>query len=280
MAAGVDSMVTDEKGVIEAVGLSKVFIDSEGESLKALDDFNLRIHSGEFVSLLGPSGCGKSTFLRILAGLETATEGAVSLDGEVIDGPNYRRGLVFQNPKLFPWMSVFENVAFGLRSRGIYRENKSKVMEYIDMVGLGEFSRAFPHQLSGGMAQRAALARAVINTPEVLCLDEPLGALDAFTRMNMQDELLRVWNIHRLTMIMVTHDIDEAIYLSDRIVVMRPRPGKIDSVVTVGFPRPRDRGSEAFVKMRHELLKIFHFQRDFQRETAQTVGCTTAERAM
>jgi ABC-type nitrate/sulfonate/bicarbonate transport system ATPase subunit len=261
MAAGIDSMVTGEKGVIEAVGLSKVFTDSEGECLEALNDFNLRVHSGEFVSLLGPSGCGKSTFLRILAGLETATEGAVSLDGEVITGTDYRRGLVFQNPKLFPWMSIYENVAFGLRSRGIYRENKSRVMEYIDMVGLGEFSRAFPYQLSGGMAQRAALARALINAPEVLCLDEPLGALDAFTRMNMQDELLRIWNTHRLTMIMVTHDVDEAIYLSDRIVTMRPRPGKIDSIVTVNFPRPRDRESEAFIKMRHELLKMFHFQR-------------------
>jgi ABC-type nitrate/sulfonate/bicarbonate transport system ATPase subunit len=276
MAARIDSMVTGEKGVIEAVGLSKVFSDSEGECLEALNGFNLRVRSGEFVSLLGPSGCGKSTFLRIVAGLETATEGSVSLDGEVITGTNYKRGLVFQSPKLFPWMSVYENVAFGPRSLGIYRENKSKVMEYINMVGLGEFSRAFPHQLSGGMAQRAALARALINAPEVLCLDEPLGALDAFTRMNMQDELLRVWNTHRVTMIMVTHDVDEAIYLSDRIVIMRPRPGKIDSIVAVDFPRPRDRNSEAFTKMRHELLQIFHFQR----ETVQAGGRPANERLL
>lgn len=250
-------MVAKEPGVIEAIRLSKTFSDAEGENLEALDDFNLKIRPGEFVSLLGPSGCGKSTFLRIMAGLERATEGTVRLDGEEVNGTDYRRGLVFQNPKLFPWMSLYENVAFGLRSRGVYKENRHKVMEYLDMVGLSDFSQAYPYQLSGGMAQRAALARALINTPEVLCLDEPLGALDTFTRLSMQDELLRIWNACKLTVIMVTHDVDEAIYLSDRIAIMRPRPGRIESIVEVEMPHPRDRESSDFATLRHDILHHF-----------------------
>lgn len=254
-------MVTRGAGVIEAICLSKAFSDAEGETLEALHDFNLKIDPGEFVSLLGPSGCGKSTFLRILAGLESATEGVVRLDGEVVNGTDYRRGLVFQSPKLFPWMNLYENVAFGLRSRGLYKENKHKVMEYLDMVGLSDFFLAYPYQLSGGMAQRAALARALINTPEVLCLDEPLGALDTFTRLNTQDELLRIWKACKLTVIMVTHDVDEAIYLSDRIAIMRPRPGRIEAIVSVRIPHPRDRESEVFVGLRRDILRFFDFSR-------------------
>ena len=260
MAEGADPMVMRETGVIEATHLSKAFSDTEGENLEALSDFNLRIQPGEFVSLLGPSGCGKSTFLRILAGLESATGGTVRLDGEVVNGTDYRRGLVFQHPKLFPWMNLYENVAFGLRSRGIYKENKHKIMEYLDMVGLADFSRSYPYQLSGGMAQRAALARALINSPEVLCLDEPLGALDTFTRLNMQDELLRIWEACGLTIIMVTHDVDEAIYLSDRIVVMRPRPGRVEAIVDVEMTRPRNRESGAFATLRHDILRFFDFE--------------------
>ena len=252
-------MVMRETGVIEATHLSKAFSDTEGENLEALSDFNLRIQPGEFVSLLGPSGCGKSTFLRILAGLESATGGTVRLDGEVVNGTDYRRGLVFQQPKLFPWMNLYENVAFGLRSRGIYRENKHKVMEYLDMVGLADFSRSYPYQLSGGMAQRAALARALINSPEVLCLDEPLGALDTFTRLNMQDELLNLWQRSGHMMLMVTHDIDEALYLGTRVVVMAPRPGRIRVDMKNDMPYPRNRTSSAFLKFRKDVLEMLDF---------------------
>ncbi len=259
MAEGADPMVMRETGVIEATHLSKAFSDTEGENLEALSDYNLRIQPGEFVSLLGPSGCGKSTFLRILAGLESATGGTVRLDGEVVNGTDYRRGLVFQQPKLFPWMNLYENVAFGLRSRGIYRENKHKVMEYLDMVGLADFSRSYPYQLSGGMAQRAALARALINSPEVLCLDEPLGALDTFTRLNMQDELLNLWQRSGHMMLMVTHDIDEALYLGTRVVVMAPRPGRIRVDMKNDIPYPRNRTSSAFLKFRKDVLEMLDF---------------------
>jgi NitT/TauT family transport system ATP-binding protein/sulfonate transport system ATP-binding protein len=220
---------------------------------------DLVIAPGEFVSLIGPSGCGKSTLLRLVAGLEEATSGEIFLDGEPVGGPDPDRGLVFQNPYLFPWLDIRGNVAFGLKARGRYAAEKTLVGRYLELVGLERFGKVFPHHLSGGMAQRAALARALINRPLVLLLDEPLGALDAFTRMNMQDEILRIREEERITMLMVTHDVDEAIYLSDRIVVMTSGPGRVETVIGVPLSRPRARNTPDFLGLRGRILEILHF---------------------
>ena len=199
------------------------------------------------------------TLLRLIAGLDAPSGPEVIVGGELITGPSAERGLVFQDPNLFPWLSVRKNIEAGLVARGVLGEKRAEVQEYMRLVGLEEFANAFPHHLSGGMAQRAALARALINHPKVLLLDEPLGALDAFTRMRMQGEVLRLWQARRTTMLFVTHDIDEAIYMSDRIVIMTPRPGRIDQVMPVALSRPRDRSSPDFLRLRSQILELLHF---------------------
>jgi ABC-type nitrate/sulfonate/bicarbonate transport system ATPase subunit len=246
-------------GLIEIEKLCKSFPQNEGDAIVVLDNVDLHFESGEFVSLIGPSGCGKSTLLRIIAGLTPSDSGRVTLDGEAVSAPGFERGLVFQDPTLFPWMTVYENIAYGLRSRGIYKEEKQNIPAYFRLVGLAGFEKSYPHHLSGGMAQRAALARALVNKPKVLLLDEPLGALDAFTRMNMQDEILKIWEEQRMTAVMVTHDVDEAIYMAMRIVVMSARPAKIEQVINVGIGRPRRRDDPDFLALRAKILKILHF---------------------
>lgn len=246
-------------GEIKVEKVVKRFPQQDSEDVIALSGIDLKINAGEFVSLIGPSGCGKSTLLRLIAGLNGATEGKLYIDDEEINKPSYERGLVFQNPMLFPWINIHDNVAFGLKARGVYKAKKAEVDEFIDLVGLSGFRKSYPHQLSGGMAQRASLARALVNHPKVLLLDEPLGALDAFTRMNMQDELIRIWKERGTTMIMVTHDIDEAIYLSDRVIVMSPRPAKIESIIEVNIPRPRARNNPEFLRLRSKILEILNF---------------------
>jgi len=260
-------MVTAEKtlpraGAIVFENVRKIFVDPEGREVEALSSVKLAIQPGEFVSLVGPSGCGKSTLLRLVAGLETATEGVIKLDDEVIEGPHYLRGLVFQDPTLFPWLTVRRNIAAGLEARGIAKQQQDEVDKYIELVGLTGFGDSFPHQLSGGMAQRAALARALVNHPKVLLLDEPLGALDAFTRMQLQDEILRIWQDRGTTEVFVTHDIDEAIYLSDRIIVMTPRPGKIQEIIEVPIGRPRSRNHPDFFRLRSRILEVLHFAKE------------------
>jgi ABC-type nitrate/sulfonate/bicarbonate transport system ATPase subunit len=246
-------------GTIQAERLRKTFTQTDGQSITVLNNVNAEIKAGEFISLIGPSGCGKSTFLRTVAGLITADEGKIKLDDDEIRKPGYDRGLVFQDPTLFPWLTAYENIAFGLRTRNIYKEKKSDVTHFIKLVGLNGFEKSYPHQLSGGMAQRASLARALVNHPKVLLLDEPFGALDAFTRMNMQDELINIWKERGTTTIMVTHDVDEAIYLSDRIFVMSARPAKIESVIDVKQSRPRARDAPDFLHLRAKILQILHF---------------------
>lgn len=246
-------------GEITVEGVIKRFPQQDAEDVIALSGIDLKIEAGEFVSLIGPSGCGKSTLLRLIAGLNGADEGKLYIDGEEISQPSYERGLVFQNPMLFPWLNVHDNVAFGLRARSIYQDNKSEVDKFIELVGLASFYKSYPHQLSGGMAQRVSLARALVNHPKVLLLDEPLGALDAFTRMNMQDELIRIWQERQTTMIMVTHDVDEAIYLSDRVIVMTPRPAKIETCIEVKLSRPRARNNPEFLSLRSKILEILNF---------------------
>ncbi len=254
-------MVTTEKsgGALSVKNAVKRFTQPNGEEITALNGVNLEVDSGSFVSFIGPSGCGKSTLLRLIAGLEKPTSGELSLDGVPITKAGYERGLVFQNPTLFSWLTIYDNIAFSLRARGIYKEKKELVNEYLELVGLKDFAGAYPHQLSGGMAQRASIARALVGHPKVLLLDEPLGALDAFTRMNMQDEILRIWREKHMTMIMVTHDVDEAIYLSDKIVVMSPRPAKIEKIISVDIAGKRARNNPEFLRLRSEILEILHF---------------------
>ncbi len=244
--------------------LSKSFPagDNSDERRLALDAVSLSLAAGELVCLLGPSGCGKSTLLRLLAGLEVPDSGELLIGGDLITEPGEERGLVFQDPNLFPWLTVRRNIEAGLVARGVLQEQRHEVDEFMRLVGLEGFGDSYPHHLSGGMAQRVALARALINHPKVLLLDEPLGALDAFTRMRMQDEVLRLWQARGTTMLLVTHDIDEAIYMSDRIVIMTPRPGRIDRVIPVPLERPRDRSSHEFLQLRGSILELLHFAGD------------------
>jgi ABC-type nitrate/sulfonate/bicarbonate transport system ATPase subunit len=226
---------------------------------RALDGVSLSMAAGELASLVGPSGCGKSTLLRLIAGLDLPDSGELMVGAESITGPNAERGLVFQDPNLFPWLTVRRNVQAGLKARGVLQQKRGEVDEFIRLVGLESFANAYPHHLSGGMAQRAALARALINHPKVLLLDEPLGALDAFTRMRMQDEVLRLWEARGTTMLLVTHDIDEAIYMSDRILIMTSRPGQIERSIEIILERPRQRDSSEFLRLRSEILQHLHF---------------------
>ena len=225
---------------------------------QVLDDVSFSLGAGELISLVGPSGCGKSTLLRLVAGLDAADSGDLLIGAEPITGPNAERGLVFQDPNLFPWLTVRRNIQAGLVARGVLHEKKNEVDEFMRLVGLEIFANVYPHHLSGGMAQRTALARALINHPKILLLDEPLGALDAFTRMRMQDEVLRLWQARRTTMLLVTHDIDEAIYMSDRIMIMTPRPGRIERTIPVELARPRQRDSGDFLSLRSDILNFLH----------------------
>lgn len=245
---------------LEIRGLRKNFTVND-TPVTALDDINLAVRQGEFISIIGSSGCGKSTLLRIIAGLETEYSGNAEFNGERIAGPGLERGVVFQEHRLFPWLTVRENIAFGMAADKTTGSDAS-VREHIDLVGLTGFEHAYPHQLSGGMAQRAAIARALVNRPEVLLLDEPFGALDALTKIQMQQEVLRIWEAEQATMILVTHDIDEAIFLGDRVVVMSNRPGSIRRIVPIDLPRPRDRSSYEFMQVRKVIYEEFFQQEE------------------
>ncbi len=227
------------KLVIENV--SRVFPAVRGSMpTRALEPANLSVADNDFVTILGPSGCGKSTLLRMVAGLDTPTTGRILLDGKAITGPGADRGMVFQSYTLFPWLTVSENISFGLRERGVaLRERNAIAGEWLDKVGLTSFANHFPKQLSGGMQQRTAIARALANSPKILLLDEPFGALDNQTRALMQELLLGIWERERKTVIFVTHDIEEAVFLASRVVVMSARPGRIKADVAVGLPHPR-----------------------------------------
>ena len=241
-------------------GLRKSF-HSNGRTVEALRDINLSIEAGEFVSIVGASGCGKSTLLRIIAGLERDYEGSVKLGERQIEKPGLNRGFVFQDHRLLPWLTVERNIAFGLKVPP--EETKRLVAEQLQLVGLKGFEKAYPSQLSGGMAQRASIARAIVNRPEILLLDEPLGALDAVSRIQRQEEMLRIWRAEGSTMVLVTHDIDEAIFLSDRVYVLSSRPGVIKKVFdTSKLPRPRDRNGQDFIKIRRNIYKEFFSDRE------------------
>jgi len=259
VAMPVDTVAT-EGSSLSVKNVSKNFAarDRTATHTPALDAVSFSVAAGELISIVGPSGCGKSTMLRLIAGLDFPSSGELRVGTEAITGPSAERGLVFQDPNLFPWLTVRRNVQAGLAALGLLHKKRREVSEFIHLVGLEGFADVYPHHLSGGMAQRVALARALITHPKVLLLDEPLGALDAFTRMRMQDEVLRLWQVRLTTMILVSHDIDEAIYMSDRILIMTPRPGRIDRTIQVNLARPRDRSSPEFLRLRSEILQLLH----------------------
>jgi ABC-type nitrate/sulfonate/bicarbonate transport system ATPase subunit len=253
--------VANEGSAIRVKKVTKDFASRDRSAARtlALDAISFSVEAGELISIIGPSGCGKSTLLRLIAGLDFPISGELFVGTAAIMGPSAERGLVFQDPNLFPWLTVRRNIQAGLVAMGVLRQKRSEVNELIQLVGLEGFADVYPHHLSGGMAQRVALARALITRPKVLLLDEPLGALDAFTRMRMQDEVLRLWQARLTTMLLVTHDIDEAIYMSDRILIMTPRPGRVDRIICVDLSRPRDRSDREFLRLRSEILQLLHF---------------------
>ncbi len=244
--------------LLEVDRLSKEF-ELNGARIQALRDVNLTVDKGEFICLIGASGCGKSTLMRIIAGFETATSGEVRVRGRSVTEPGPDRGMVFQDYALFPWLSVRDNIAFGPTERGVEKtELRDKVESFIDIVGLRRFADAYPHQLSGGMKQRVAIARVLANDADIVLMDEPFGALDALTRERLQEELLEIWQRTKLTVIFVTHSIEEAIYLADRVVVMTPGPGRIESDNLVDLARPRDVSSPEFNELRRRLGAKLH----------------------
>jgi sulfonate transport system ATP-binding protein len=226
--------------------------------LEVLGDVNLDIANGEIICIVGPSGCGKSTLLKIIIGLNQATGGEILLDGNKLSKPSAKEvGIIFQESRLFPWSTVEKNIEFGITEKLSKEEKKQKIKEHIELVGLSGFEKALPAQLSGGMQQRVSIARSLINRPKVLLLDEPFGALDAFTKITMQQELLRIWRQEKMTLILVTHDIDEAIFLADRVVVMSGKPGVVKKIVPIEIARDRNRTSPEFAKYRRDIFLQF-----------------------
>jgi NitT/TauT family transport system ATP-binding protein len=232
------------------------WFDLPGGALQVIDELDLTIAPGEFVALLGPSGCGKSTLLRLVAGLEPATAGSLLQDGAPITRPDPSRIVVFQDPTLYPWRSVWDNVALGLQARGLLKAQRHRVDEALRLVGLDSFGKAFPHQLSGGMAQRVALARALVNDPSLLVLDEPLGKLDSLTRLSMQTELVHLWQRSGFSVLLVTHDVEEALFMAQRVVVLSERPARIKQVLVNDLPYPRHRGDPRLAELRREALAL------------------------
>lgn len=227
---------------------------ADGNSVAALEDINLDIANGEFISIVGPSGCGKSTLLNVMGGFLSPSTGAVMIDGEAVTGPDQRRILVFQERGVFPWLSVEGNIGFGL-SKLSRSERESRIAHYVQLVRLQGFEHSYPSDLSGGMRQRLQVARALAVNPDILFLDEPFGALDSITRVIMRGELLRIWQTERRTIVFVTHDIDEAVQLADRVVVLSSRPARIQQILNVDIPHPRNISSPRYLELRDELLK-------------------------
>lgn len=248
--------------VLEVKGLSKYF-QSNGRTVTALNNVDFKVHRREFITVIGPSGCGKSTLIRILAGLETASEGQVLLDGEPAYGPGPDRGMVFQGYTLFPWLTVKKNVMFGLLAQGHSQANaESEALQWIELVGLERFIDAYPNQLSGGMKQRVAIARALANKPRILLMDEPFGALDAQTRCKMQAYLMEIWRNIDITILFITHDLDEAVLLADRILVLKAHPGEVQELIEVPVPRPRNAEEQLitpeFLATRKRVDELIH----------------------
>lgn len=260
MAEWSGEIMTESKVTLKLENVSKSFAKVENDEVThALNEISLTMQSGEFISLVGPSGCGKSTILRLVAGLILPTTGTITVNGEEISEPSPERGMMFQKATLFPWLTVEKNIGFSLKMQGKLKGNEDKVERMLNVIGLESFREDYPEQLSGGMAQRVALVRSLINEPSILLLDEPLGALDAFTRMNMQDEILKIWQEKGQLAIMVTHDVDEAVYMGTRVIVLDANPGRVVADIKVDEAFPRDRSSKAFVEYRNEILNKLHY---------------------
>lgn len=249
---------------IEVNHVQKSFGRAE-KQLQVLDDVDFTVDEGEFICIVGGSGCGKSTLLRAVAGIDSEHGGEVVIDAKKIERPSKEIGVVFQEPRLFPWLTAEQNIAYALDGAG-KAEKKEKVSQNINLVGLSDFAESYPAQLSGGMAQRVSIARALVNRPKVLLLDEPFGALDAFTKIQMQNELLKIQRQEKTTMIMVTHDIEEAVYLSDRIIAMSAKPGRVKKIVHNELPRPRDRNSYEFTMIKKKIYEEFFHDAKLQPE--------------
>jgi len=240
-------------------GVGKRFRSVQGDEQPVLSQVDLEIASGEFVCLVGPSGCGKTTLINLLAGFERPSEGILEIDGRKVAGPDPDHIMIFQEYGLYPWKTVLNNVLFGLKARGVPKgEARGLALSALELVGLRSAADKHPHELSGGMKQRVAIARALAVEPSVLFMDEPFAALDAFTRIHLQDELLRIWKEKHTTIVFVTHDLDEAIYLGQRVVLMAPYPGRIQRILTIHLPEPRERTGEDFARIRRELFDEFH----------------------
>jgi sulfonate transport system ATP-binding protein len=245
---------TPAGGALSVRDLNKSFTIG-GTPRPVLEGINLDVKPGEFISIVGASGCGKSTLLRLIVGLDADYGGEIRLDGDRVATTSLDRGIVFQDHRLFPWMTLEQNIELALLNTGTPKERRAQIVaDHIALVNLTGFEKAYPHQLSGGMAQRAAIARALVTEPKLLLLDEPLGALDALTRVHVQSELQRIWMAERSTMIMVTHDVEEALYLGDRVVIMAPNPGRIRRIVNVDLPHPRDRSAPLLHRLKDEIL--------------------------
>ena len=245
------------EALLETRSLCKVFATGQGPGVTALSDIELRVRPNEFVCIVGPSGCGKSTLLRILAGLEAPSGGSALLKGAEIAGPGRERGMVFQEYSLMPWRTVEENIWMGPELSSCSKGDCRRIArEYVDLVKLNGFERALPHELSGGMRQRVAIARALANDPEILLMDEPFGALDSYTRIVLQKELLKIWQAHRKTILFVTHSVDEAVFLADRVVVMSARPGRIVLEEPLDIPHPRRRDNPVYARTLEKILEL------------------------
>lgn len=227
------------------------------KSMLVLEKTDLSINENEIVAILGPSGCGKSTLLRMIAGLETIDDGEIVVNGKKVTGPSIDRGMAFQDSRLYPWLTIEDNIGFGLPKNVRKDEARKLVDEHLKLVKLEQFATTYPHQLSGGMKQRASIARALINKPSVLLLDEPFGALDAITKIHMQEEVIQIWAKEKMTMVLVTHDITEAIYMADRVVILSGRPGHVSEIVDVNLPHPRQRNSFKFVELQEKIFSQF-----------------------
>lgn len=245
--------------------VKKVFPIPDG-TLTVLEDIDLTIRDGEFISVVGTSGCGKSTLIRMIAGLDMPTAGRIAIGGKTVTHPSVETGMIFQEARLFPWLTVEKNIGFGLHSDVSKEKKKELVDYYVRTVGLAGFEKALPGQLSGGMQQRVSIARALINHPAVLLMDEPFGALDALTRVNMQSEVMKIWEQEKTTIILITHDIDEAIFLSDRILIMGKDPGEVKKEIRVESGRPRGRNSAEFIRIRKEIYTEFFRDSEIEME--------------
>jgi NitT/TauT family transport system ATP-binding protein len=255
---------------LQLCSVSKSYIDSsQPAGFVAVSNVTVDVEAGEFICILGPSGCGKSSLLNMIAGFESASSGTIALDGKLVEGASADRTMVFQDYALFPWKTIAQNVEFGLKAKGISRGERQKIAgRFIELVGLKGFEHRYPHQVSGGMKQRAAVARALAHDPDVILMDEPFGALDQQTRDLLQEEILRVWTANRKTIVLVTHSIDEAVFLSDRVIVMTARPGRIKQIVTIPLDRPRradTRNSPKFLGLRADLWESIRDESEKQR---------------